>query len=434
MTTMTRLERDLPQILDELAVGPYPEYVEEILAETATRRQRPGWADAERWLSMEIATRPVTTGPFPWRQLGTFGLLGMLLIASLGIYAGSRPRPPAPFGIAANGLVVYAAAGDIYLADPNGWGSRRLTDSTDRDGRPSFSPDGTRIAFLRETVVDGRYGHDVMVMSADGSRLRAADPEPIIGIDTVAWAPDSRSLVVVVARAPDPTKLLLLDAISTAEPRVLADGLAPGAVDFQPPSGDRILVRRQGYAAMGLFVVNADGSGERALFEETGSSIKDLIDGRWSPDGSTVAFVRNPGCCGRDSRVFLINADGSGLRGLVEDPIDFTHRPGSWTEANPRWSPDGSRIAVQRWKMDESWQWIAQPIGIVDVADGTMVDGGAMTFAEGLTFDWSPDGRSILVRPDGKTEPAVLIDAVTGVSTDIELAADSQPSWQRLAP
>ena len=41
MTTPTRLERDLPDILGDLAAGPTPEYLDDVFAQTGRMRQRP---------------------------------------------------------------------------------------------------------------------------------------------------------------------------------------------------------------------------------------------------------------------------------------------------------------------------------------------------------------------------------------------------------
>jgi hypothetical protein len=62
MTTDRRLERDLPSILGELAAGPHPDYIDDVLATTAQRRQRAAWTFPERWLPMvDIARQPVLT-------------------------------------------------------------------------------------------------------------------------------------------------------------------------------------------------------------------------------------------------------------------------------------------------------------------------------------------------------------------------------------
>ena len=47
MTFEQRFERDLPLILDDIAMGPYPDYVNDVLSTTAHGRQRPGWTN--RW-------------------------------------------------------------------------------------------------------------------------------------------------------------------------------------------------------------------------------------------------------------------------------------------------------------------------------------------------------------------------------------------------
>ena len=61
---------------------------------------------------------------------------------------------------------------------------RYLTDSEYHDDYPSWSPDKTKIVFVREDV-DGEGKNRIMVMNADGSNIR-----PItIEFDTSASAP-----------------------------------------------------------------------------------------------------------------------------------------------------------------------------------------------------------------------------------------------------
>jgi hypothetical protein len=47
MTAESRLERNLPGILDDLSAGPAPDYFDDVFARTARTRQRPGWTFPE---------------------------------------------------------------------------------------------------------------------------------------------------------------------------------------------------------------------------------------------------------------------------------------------------------------------------------------------------------------------------------------------------
>ena len=54
---------------------------------------------------------------------------------------------------------------EIYVMNPDGTEVRQLTDNDGNDGEPAWSPDGTRIAFASD-----RYGDfEVFVMNADGT-------------------------------------------------------------------------------------------------------------------------------------------------------------------------------------------------------------------------------------------------------------------------
>ena len=120
MIRETSADPDVRRYLHERAAPSGADYLEEVLAVTARTPQRRWWSSLERWLPMEIATRPVV-GPLPWRPVVALLALLLALAALAVVYVGSRPRLPEPFGLAANGALAFWRDGDIWLADPDGY-------------------------------------------------------------------------------------------------------------------------------------------------------------------------------------------------------------------------------------------------------------------------------------------------------------------------
>jgi Tol biopolymer transport system component len=87
-----------------------------------------------------------------------------------------------------------SSAGDksaIHVIDADGAGGRRLTDPDLWATRPTWSPDGTRIAF---DVVRPTKTPSVYLMNADGSGLQSlTDDSPA---SALAWAPDEDKLLI----------------------------------------------------------------------------------------------------------------------------------------------------------------------------------------------------------------------------------------------
>ena len=200
MTPIDRFERQLPMALTDLAEPRTPDYLVDILGQTARTRQRPAWASLERWLPMDIAstTRPVRGAP--WRQLGVLALLAVLLATAVAVYVGSRqsePNLPAPFGRAVNGLIPYAIDGDLFAGDPVTGGSELLLPGDTYDYDPFYSRDGTRIAFTRR-VDPAIEGVDfLMVMNLDDMSVRPVTADPLHGLAWWDWSPSGDALIAV---------------------------------------------------------------------------------------------------------------------------------------------------------------------------------------------------------------------------------------------
>lgn len=63
----------------------------------------------------------------------------------------------------------------------------------------------------------------------------------------------------------------------------------------------------------------------------------------WAPDGDRIVFA---GCLeGPAHGLFVINVDGSGLRGVTTSPSNTIDR-------HPSWSPTGDRIVFERGSLD----------------------------------------------------------------------------------
>jgi sugar lactone lactonase YvrE len=91
MTPIDRLERRLPDGLTDLADPRVPSYLDDILADTARKRQRPAWSFLERWLPMTLVLRRPATAP-PLRAAWVLILAAALALALAGgaLVAGTR--------------------------------------------------------------------------------------------------------------------------------------------------------------------------------------------------------------------------------------------------------------------------------------------------------------------------------------------------------
>jgi TolB protein len=140
-----------------------------------------------------------------------------------------------------------------------------------------------------------------------------------------------------------------------------------------------------------LYVMNADGSGKRRLSRSpwVGTGTIVVASPSWSPDGRKLAFANRlgvaAGLCHRagpcNDEIFVINADGSGLRRLTRNAA---------ADGHPAWSPDGKKIAFLS-RRDGTGADV-----FVMNADGSDERNLTRKPGEEDGLEWSPDGRAIL--------------------------------------
>jgi dipeptidyl aminopeptidase/acylaminoacyl peptidase len=426
-----RFERQLPSALTELADPRVPDYLTDILGQTARTRQRPAWASLRRWLPMAIATTRIPAVRMPWRQLGVLALIGILIAALLAAYIGSRQRLPEPFGPAGNGLIAYSNEGDIYTVDPPTGIATAIVTGPEIDVEPGFSRDGTRLVFGRQASTDP-VTYDLVVANSDGSGLRVISMDPKLTMeDSVQFTPDGRSLIV-----------------STHDGRIDRYDLAGDATaasigrgrfligEIRPPDGAQLLFDPDSTPEIDLWIMNADGSGARFLHRPRLQTDNDLAMVGWSPDGMHIAFTCSTEADADSSHICVMDADGTDMR-VVGDPGS------DWFETDFVWSPDSRYIAFNRWQRPAgATDHVVRPIGVVSIDGGPVRALGQAPASDGALFDWSPDGKTLLSIParllgspiGARAAQPVAIDVATGDEQDMPFEITSNVSWQRIAP
>lgn len=262
----------------------------------------------------------------------------------------------------------------IWVAVTDGSFNYQYTRGEKSNTSPAFSPDGTQLAFISARTDKPQ----VFTM-----RLMGGEPEQITdapkGISSFRWSPDGKTI-----------------AYTSTDPDTEEEKKA------KKEKRDVILVDKQfKYAHLYTIPVQADQEGKRKDQRLTKGNFH-INDFDWSPDGREIAFSHSPeptiNTNFLESDISKVPADS----GAVEEVVK---RPGP--DRNPRYSPDGSTIAFV------SSGGEAQPIGLADLFL-VGKDGGAIKSLphtpnrSSNLLDWKPDGSGLIAAEPYKTSILAL--------------------------
>jgi DNA-binding winged helix-turn-helix (wHTH) protein/Tol biopolymer transport system component len=355
--------------------------------------------------------------------------------------------------------IVYHINQDLLIANIDGTGIRKLGTFKDTPDSPVWSPDGHAIRFTWNTP--DRAPGEIWEIATDGSNLHSvlpnweSPPRQCCG----TWTPDGHYFLFVVNSPPSPRIyaireksewwrrsprgpfLLASEATGSWSPLVDRDGKHVYFYGSSMQSDLETLdPATQQFSAMFhearpiMLSVSPDGQWVSYIQMTSGNLWTSHLDGsaskqiplqgmrgafpRLSPDNRQIAFTGLE--TGKPESVFLVSADGgtpqpalAGIDGL----------------SDPDWSPEGSRLVVDRDLQSAQAQKASSMLAIVDLKGMKITN---LAGSEDMHQPrWSPDGRYIATVMGTHNELRMLDFAAQSWRTIAQGKSVSYPVWSR---
>jgi Tol biopolymer transport system component len=251
------------------------------------------------------------------------------------------------------GLIVFTADptndgpwySQILVADLDTGRVRQMTRSRFGGYNPSWSPDGSRIAFERAN--DGPCNSlacsRIFLINADGTGGRPFTPARL-RCQQAAWSPRGDWIAYLQWRPlrSDNRSSIWIRSVDRSKVRRLTFAKAFDSNPVWSPDGTRLVFSRDAKHSSGNYVINIDGTGLRRLRGSGATSIES-----WSSDGRRLAGDRVYGRWNNRFNVVVSNADGSRERLLLRGGL------------GPVWSPDDQFLAFVPENEDISQGWVS---------------------------------------------------------------------------
>jgi Tol biopolymer transport system component len=309
--------------------------------------------------------------------------------------------------------LLVCITGSVALVYSSGWLSGT---PGNRNDMPVWSPDGNSIAFFSD-----RGGNpDIFVMNSDGSQVEQLTRDAFASLyftkssedRSPSWSPDGSQIAFDSGR--NNLKLNYIDhdiyvmaADGSHVKRLTDDGADEGGPRWSP-KGDLIAYAKMDYfsdqglienPAWDIFVMNVDGTQQIQLTDDPGNE----LEPSWSPDGEKIVFISDSN--GPDFDIYVMNLDGSNVTQLTDD---------SANEFGPVWSPDAKQVVFSS---DRNGNVQLFMISI----DGSNLVQLTEDSSNSAYADWSPDGERIVFESDRDTGHANIYVMNTDGSNVIQL-------------
>jgi TolB protein len=219
----------------------------------------------------------------------------------------------------------------LYIMNEDGSNQTRIVKDPVVDYTPIWSPDGTRILYLKN---NGKKT-EIWSVQADGNNpIRLSDDcfcsETALQTK-LSWSPDGTKVLFTSKREEDRMGIYMVEADGTKEFR-LTDVETIGSFPSWSPDGSKILCRIKTNDETGIYRLNLDGTVDTKFLQDKGVYASPI----WSPDGKKIAYrYQKPFTLLKGiskTGLFVMNSDGGNPTQLAEDAEWF------------KWSPDCKSI------------------------------------------------------------------------------------------
>jgi len=285
----------------------------------------------------------------------------------------------------------------IYLVPIGGGSTRQLTNDSQPSSSPRWSPDGSKIAFIRED--------QIWTMDASGGSLKQVTTISTGAGDPV-WSPDGNWL----AFASDVYPECKDDACNKQRATDAAQSKVKAHV------AERLLYRHWKTWKDGqrthVFVVSAEGGTARDLtpgdYDAPPFSLGGPTDYAFSPDSKELAYASNHDkveAISTNGDIWVVSVNGGPARNITEANHSY--------DGSPQFSPDGRFIA---YRSQTTPGFEADRFRLMLYNRQT---GKAQSITESLDssvdeFTFAPDGKSVYLGAEDHGRGPIYSVAITG--------------------
>jgi Tol biopolymer transport system component len=223
---------------------------------------------------------------------------------------------------------------DLYIKSVTGSALRQLTDDPANEVMPTFSPDGSRIAFASDRA--GNW--DIYIVDVKGGQAVQVTSDPTDDIHP-SFSRDGQQLIYSsYGSQSGQWEMVIVDLNNPATKRYVGHGLFPS----WSPTQDKIVfqrARQRGTRWFSIWTIDLVNGEPMSPTEIAASTNAAAITPDWSPDGKQIVFctVIDPDAQEKtgppQADIWLINAEGTNRVRLTM---------GQFANIQPVWAPSGA--------------------------------------------------------------------------------------------